>query len=132
MQRQDGITLRGSPENPLNRVPTSRQHDTLRLEGKIRQLRGAWQHLSIDLEASQSAENQVARLAAKVQDEDGLYRTRSAIHASSRNKDAFCLYSLLTLTVSIPSAPLGASTSLPLAARVGSCIRIVGVDWRTS
>lgn len=63
-------------------VITSRQHDALRLEGKIRQIRVAWQHLSIDLHASQSAENQVTRLAAKVQDENCLHITLSAIHAS--------------------------------------------------
>jgi hypothetical protein len=51
---------------------SSRQNDTLRVKGKIRKLRSTWQHLSIDFKASQPAENQVARLAAKVQNEDGL------------------------------------------------------------
>jgi hypothetical protein len=54
------------------RVNVSRQNDTLRVKGKIRKLRSTWQHLSIDFKASQPAENQVARLAAKVQNEDGL------------------------------------------------------------
>jgi len=63
-------------------TPTTREDDALGLEREICQLCGTWQHLSVDLEASQPAEDQMARLAAKIQNEDGLYFTRSATFVS--------------------------------------------------
>ena len=51
---------------------TSRQDNTLGLPGEIGEFGGAWEHLSVNVESSQAAENQVAGLAAKVQHQDGL------------------------------------------------------------
>lgn len=57
----------------------------------------------------------MARLAAKVQDEDGLSRTRSAFHAPQRKNVACSLRSLFALTVSMSPTPIGVrAESFPL------------------
>lgn len=51
---------------------TSRQDDALGLEGELSQLGRARQHLGVDIEATQAAQDQVAGLAAKVEHQNGL------------------------------------------------------------
>ena len=51
---------------------TSRQDDALGLERQLGQLRRARQHLGVNIEATQTAQDQVAGLAAEVEHQDGL------------------------------------------------------------
>lgn len=53
--------------------PTSGEDNPLGLEGQVGQFRRARQHLGVDIEAAQTAQDQVAGLAAKVEHQDGLY-----------------------------------------------------------
>lgn len=56
----------------VEKILTSRQDNALGLPGEIGDLGGAREHLSVNTKSSQTAEDQMARLAAKIQHQYGL------------------------------------------------------------
>jgi hypothetical protein len=80
-------------------VWAARENDSLRRKGKVGDLGGAWQHLTVDIELSESARDEMRVLRAKVENQDGIERLvgRNGVGVVGRHFEVSELRSLLEL-----------------------------------